>query len=171
MPQGSVVAGHVEKPSPPLLNMAGKRREMFPQGSGTWDSWKDTLMTYGPLADTQTPLCQLLPGQPATTPTPCHGKLVLLHCRCCIMLSPGTCRCPTVPCCWPPLLDVTDKRHEMVTGKVFVLGKPSAGPWQDKGRRGRSAPLWRGRGTLAPKEAFPFTWLRPIRMAGVFIAA
>lgn len=50
VPQGSIAAGYPEKPSPLLLNVAGKRREMSPQGSVTWGSWKDTLMTYGPLA-------------------------------------------------------------------------------------------------------------------------
>lgn len=102
-------------------------------------------MPQGP----QVPLCEPLSGQPAPTPL-LHGKLrpAPMAGRC-ITLPPGTRQAPTVPCCWPPLLHMADKRHEMITEKVFVLDKASAGPWQDEGRRGRSGPLRRGRGMLA----------------------
>lgn len=121
--------------------------------SKTWDSWKDTLTTYGPLAiprEPQVPLCAPLSGQPAPTPLFRRELLPAPIAGRCITLPPGMRQAPTVPCCWPPLSDMADKRREMVSEKVFVLEKPSAGPWPDEGRRGRSGPLRRDRGVLAP---------------------
>ena len=50
-------------------------------------------------------------------------------------------------CCWPQVLGMADKSHEMVTEKAFVLGNPAPAPARrraDGAHQALSSPAWQG---------------------------